>query len=165
MLSMQRPRPSMLIAILALRQLPGELLAGELRPLVAVEDVRPSPPQRPLQTLHTELHLHRQRQRPAQYEPAEPVHSSDQIQETLRHPDMRDVRAPPWFLSTSTGRSGGCPRAGSASASDIRLPGPVTPSAARRACGSLHGLGSPTTPSFSGSHRTASVYTARPATA
>jgi len=43
--------PSMLIAIWRPANSPVKLLAGKLRTLVAVEDVRPSPPQRPLQRL------------------------------------------------------------------------------------------------------------------
>src|SRR4051812_16682751 len=38
--------------------------------------------------------IHRQRQRPAQHEPAEPVHHCNQVQESLCHPDIGDIRAP-----------------------------------------------------------------------
>ena len=50
--------------------------------------------ERLLQRLHTELHLHRQRQRPLKHEPAKPVHHRHQVHEALRHPDVRDIRAP-----------------------------------------------------------------------
>jgi len=40
-------------------------------------------------------------QRPAQYEPAEPVHHRDEVHETLSHPDVRDVRVHTW-LTRST---------------------------------------------------------------
>src|SRR4029453_5719342 len=61
---------------LALCQFPGEFLARELCPLVAVEDVRPAPPQRPLQRFPAEGRPQRQRQRPTQDEPTVPVHTA-----------------------------------------------------------------------------------------
>src|SRR3954463_12670709 len=38
--------------------------------------------------------IHRQRQRPAQHQPAEPVHHCNQVQASLCHPDIGDIRAP-----------------------------------------------------------------------
>src|SRR5580658_3297088 len=76
------------------RQLAGELLAGELRPLVAVKDVRPSPAQRGLERFDAEVDLHGQRQTPAQNVTAEPVHHRNQVDKTLRHSYVGDVRAP-----------------------------------------------------------------------
>src|SRR5947209_6384185 len=79
---------------LARYQFSGEPVAGELRSLIAVEDIRPTSPQSTLQRFEAEIHLHRQRQRPAQHEPAEPVHHCNQVQESLCHPNIGDISAP-----------------------------------------------------------------------
>ena len=72
------------------RSFARELLTGELHPLVAVEDFRPSPSQ----GRRTNIHLHRQRQRPAQHKPAKPVHHRHQIDEALGHADLGDIGTP-----------------------------------------------------------------------
>src|SRR5579883_538600 len=83
MLSRQRPRPSMLMADAALGQDAGEFVGGELRALIAVEDLGPAPIQRTPQRLDTAINLYGQRQRPAQHKAAEPVHDRDQVDEPL----------------------------------------------------------------------------------
>ena len=68
------------------RQFAGELLTGELRTLVRIENLRSAPPQGALQRLDAEVEFQAHRQSPAQDIPAEPVHHSHQVREAPRHP-------------------------------------------------------------------------------
>ena len=77
----------------------GKTFTGKLRPLIAVEDFRPTLSQCLPQGLQAEIQLHRQRQPPAQHEPAEPIHDRHQIDKTLGHRDVGDVRAPDLIAS------------------------------------------------------------------
>ena len=79
MLSMQRPRPSMLIAICRPANSPVNFSEVNCDPWSLLKMSGSSPPQSPLQSLDAEVHLHRQRQRPTQHEPAEPIHDRHQI--------------------------------------------------------------------------------------
>ena len=94
MLSMHRPRPSMLMAISRSASSPVNFSLVNLRALVAVKDLGPPTPQGALQRLDAKVEFHRQRQPPAQDVPAEPVHHRDQIDEALCHPYISDVGAP-----------------------------------------------------------------------
>src|SRR5487761_119197 len=75
-------------------QLAPEGFTGELRPLVRVEDFRLTPPQCPPQRPQAESLFHRQRQRPAQHIPAEPIHHRHQVHKPAGHRNVGDIRAP-----------------------------------------------------------------------
>ena len=70
----------------------GERRAGELRALVAVEDVRfAMPRQRFFQRLDAEPGIKRDRHPPRQHPPGEPVDDGDEVDEAARHWDVGDV--------------------------------------------------------------------------
>jgi hypothetical protein len=78
-----------------LLQRANELVAGELRALVGVENFRLSVTfQRLGQGLHAEFGLHADRQASGQHTAAEPVHDCNQIDEAARHRNVGDVGAP-----------------------------------------------------------------------
>src|ERR1700739_761534 len=69
----------------------GELLAGELRPLIGIEDAGLAELGEGLaQRRDAEPRRERVRQPPGQYSSGCPVDDSDQVQKTLLHGDVRD---------------------------------------------------------------------------
>ena len=73
----------------------GEVLAGELAPLVGIEDLRPAVLGQSLrQGLRTEVAVQRVRQAPRQHRTRRPVHDCHQILESSLHRDVGDVGAP-----------------------------------------------------------------------
>src|SRR5882672_11902194 len=73
----------------------SECLAGELRALVGIEDVRLAmTSQGVLQRLDAERRLHRDRYAPRQYATAEPIEHDSQIDGAARHRDVGDVHRP-----------------------------------------------------------------------
>src|SRR5215475_8545895 len=68
---------------------------GELYALIGVEHLRLAKAlHRLLQRFHTEIGVHTNRQLPSQHPAAEPIHHSHQIDESLGHRDISDIRAP-----------------------------------------------------------------------
>src|SRR5579871_6171299 len=94
MLSIQRPRPSMLMAISLAANSAVNFSLVNCDPWSLLKISGPASSQRTPQGLYAKVDFHRQRQRPTQHVPAEPVHHRHQVDEALRHPDIRDVRAP-----------------------------------------------------------------------
>jgi len=69
--------------------------AGELRALVAVEDLGPAVlAQRVFQAVHAERRVHAVAKPPGQYAPRVPVDDRHQVGEPARQPDVRYVRTP-----------------------------------------------------------------------
>src|SRR6516225_7631743 len=69
----------------------GERLAGELRSLIGVEDFRMALPQCAIQSRAAKSCIQTRRYFPTEHVAAEPIHDSNQINETRTEPDIRDV--------------------------------------------------------------------------
>ena len=72
----------------------SELQAGELTPLVGVEDLRLALPQRLLQGVDAEVGLQGVGQSPGHHVPAVPVHDGHQVEESPGHGQVGDVGGP-----------------------------------------------------------------------
>src|SRR6185437_11610017 len=73
----------------------GPLLAGELRPLVRVENLRwPELRQGLLQRLHAEIRAHRVREPPSEHLAAGNIQDRHQVQKPVRHRQIRQIRGP-----------------------------------------------------------------------
>src|SRR5438309_11253109 len=73
----------------------GELLAGELRALIGIEDAGLAEPGKSFaQRLHAEARSERVRQPPGQHSSGSPVDNRDQVQKTLPHRDAGYVSGP-----------------------------------------------------------------------
>src|SRR5215467_15706569 len=75
-------------------QAPGEFAAGELRTLIAVENLRSADPQRVFERDQTKVDLQSVGNLPAQDVPAVPVDDRHQIDKTSQQANVSDVRAP-----------------------------------------------------------------------
>ena len=77
------------------RQQSGERCAGELAPLVGVEDLRPAMTgQRLVDRIQAEIDLHGDGHPPGQHPSAEPVHHRSQVHEAMGHRYIGDVHRP-----------------------------------------------------------------------
>jgi len=72
----------------------GEIFAGELRALIAVEDIRLGVPERSLHGRDAEEAVQGVGEFPGEHVPAEPVHYSHQIDKAVLQPDVGDVGTP-----------------------------------------------------------------------
>lgn len=72
----------------------GEIFTGELRSLIAVEDIRLGVPERSLHSRDAEEAVQRVGEFPREHVPAEPVHYGHKIDKAVLQPDVGDVGAP-----------------------------------------------------------------------
>ena len=71
-----------------------EVDAGALRPLIPMDNIRSRHLPRLLQCLQAQAHVHRDRHRPRQPIPTEPIHHRPQGNTPAMEPHLRDVRTP-----------------------------------------------------------------------